>query len=128
MVLALLVAAAAFVALFIYQSLRIRDMQTQYQAAQADFQKLQDRNDKLKQHLDFYSGPAYMLYVEKVARESLGMAKPGETVVLPITDAGGTLQSSAVANTNSPSVSITTAQAPPHKSNWQNWLGFFFGS
>lgn len=128
MIIVIVAAILGFIGLFIYQSLRIREMQNNYASAQADLQRLQDRNSRLQQHLDFYNGPGYMQYVEKVARETLGMAKPGETVVLPVTDNNGTV------NSNNSSVAAQTGQpsnlsipAPP-KSNWQNWLSFFFGS
>jgi hypothetical protein len=63
-----------------------------------------------------------MLFVEKVAREKLGLAKPDETVILPV---------------YTQPVPVTTAeqvqakpQAPPQpaKPAWQAWLGFFFGN
>jgi cell division protein DivIC len=95
MLIALLLVLLTFVGLFVMQSFRIRDMQAQYETAQAGLRQVQDRNAKLQDHLDFYNGPEYALYIEKVARESLGMAKPGETVILPISDNNGTLQNQA---------------------------------
>ncbi len=126
-ILVLVVAVIGFIGLFVSQSFRIKEVQTQYENAQAGLQRIEDRNAKLKEHLDFYqNSPGYMLYVEKVARESLGMAKPNETVILPITDNNGTLQSSQF---SAPTiVNNAPAPAPAHKANWQNWLGFFFGN
>lgn len=128
MIIVIVMAVLAFTGLFIYQSIRIRDMQNNYAAAQADLQRLQDRNSKLQQHLDFYNSPGYMQYVEKVARETLGMAKPGETVVLPITDGKGTVNANnSTVTTQSTQPNIASIPAPP-KSNWQNWLSFFIGN
>jgi len=125
-ILVLIVAVIGFIGLFISQSFRIKAVQTDYEKGQAVLQQIEDRNAKLKEHLDFYqNSPGYMLYVEKVARESLGMAKPNETVILPITDNNGTLQDAQV---SVPTLVNTSAPPAPHKANWQNWLGFFFGT
>lgn len=125
-ILVLIVAVIGFIGLFISQSFRIKAVQTDYEKGQAVLQQIEDRNAKLKEHLDFYqNSPGYMLYVEKVARESLGMAKPNETVILPITDNNGTLQDAQV---SVPTLVNTPAPPAPHKANWQNWLGFFFGT
>lgn len=125
--LVLMVAVIGFIGLFISQSFRIREVQSQYETNLADLQRIQDRNNKLQEHLDFYDkSGGYMLYVEKVARESLGMAKPNETVILPITDNNGTLGKTDVPIAHPNDASKSTP--PTHKSNWQNWLGFFFGN
>lgn len=43
-------------------------------------EQLQDQNQQLKQERDQLNNPAY---VEKIAREELGMAKPGEVPYIP---------------------------------------------
>src|SRR4051812_16814521 len=88
MVVLLIVALIGFLGLFLWQSLQIKKMQDEYDQKRVELAAVQDRNNRLQEHLDFYKGPGYMLYVEMVAREALGMAKPGETVVLPVPDNG----------------------------------------
>src|SRR5690242_1188380 len=77
-----IVGLVVFVTLFLYQSLQIQSKQNDYNQTRQELALLQQRNDQLQEHLDFYKGPGYLLYVEKVAREALNMVKPGETVVL----------------------------------------------
>ena len=124
MVVLLIVALLGFLALFLWQSLQIQKMQGEYQRKKDELALVQARTDGLQDHLDFYKGPGYLLYVEAVARQALGLVKPGETVVLTIPDT--TTSQSAGIKADSP-----TANAPPsgqsHKTNWQNWLGFFLG-
>lgn len=126
MVALLIVALIGFLGLFLWQALQIKKMQDEYDHKKVELAAVQDRNNRLQEHLDFYKGPGYMLYVEMVAREALGMAKPGETVVLTVPDDG---TSGAVAS--SPNSSSPGANAPPvtaqKKPNWRNWLDFFIG-
>jgi cell division protein FtsB len=118
----LIIAAIIFVAIFVIQSIRIRDMQSQYDHKKAEFALIEERNQRLKEHLDFLNSPGYMLFVEKVAREKLGLAKPDETVILPVYTEPTTAPATGQ---NQPK-----PQAPPPqqtKPAWQAWLGFFFG-
>jgi hypothetical protein len=82
----------------------------------------------LQEHLDFYKGPGYLLYVEKVAREALGLVKPGETLVLPVEEGVPAVVpgSSSPSSANAPPVA--NGQSTARKSNWQNWLQFFLGT
>jgi hypothetical protein len=119
--------------LFLWQSLQIQKMQNQYDTTQADLALLQERNDLMQEHLDFYKGPGYMLYVEKVAREALNMVKPGETVVLAVQPEGDRVaaasQPANSAGANGVKTGLAPGQTAPQKakSNWQNWLAFFIG-
>lgn len=120
-----------FLALFLYQSLQIQSKQNEYNRTKQELALLQERNAQLQEHLDFYKGPGYLLYVEKVAREALNMVKPGETVVLA-TQADGrpavSAQPTAPADSNAPPAASANQSAPAKpKSNWQNWLAFFVG-
>ncbi len=126
MVALLIVALIGFLGLFLWQSLQIQKMESDYHKKQAELVALQERNDRLQEHLDFYKGPGYLLYVEKVAREALGLVKPGETVVLTVPDKG--TSGNAVSNTtNGNSVSGIVASNEKKKPNWRNWLDFFVG-
>ena len=123
----LIVAIVAFVGMFIWQSIQIKDMQAKFQQKQTELAAVVERNDRLQEHLDFYNSPGYMLYVEKVAREALGLAKPGETVVLAVPDTNSASPSSASNPTGKDTAGATPNQSTPKKPSWQNWLGFFFG-
>lgn len=118
----LIVAALIFVVMFIAQSFHIREMQAQFDQKKAEFALVQDRNLKLKQHLEFLNSPGYMLFVEKVAREKLGLAKPDETVILPVYPAGSPMRGVEQAS--------VTAQPNQNQNKpiWQAWFNFFFGS
>ena len=119
----LIVAALAFVGMFIFQSLRIHDMQDTNQSRKAELAQYQERNTRLQQQLDFLQSPGYMLYVETVARQALGLAKPGETVVLPVPQGSN---GTAIR----PGTSTVPAKSSPEskpKSGWESWLSFFFG-
>jgi cell division protein FtsB len=128
-----IVGLLVFMGLFLWQSLQIQKMQNQYNTTQADLALLQERNDLMQEHLDFYKGPGYMLYVEKVAREALNMVKPGETVVLAVQPEGDRVaaasQPANSAEANGVKTGLAPGQAAPQKakSNWQNWLAFFIG-
>ncbi len=127
----MIVGLVAFVGVFIWQSFRIKDMQGQLKTRQTELAAIEDRNSRLKEHLEFYNSPGYMLYVEKVAREGLGLARPGETVILTVPDknVAGPVNSQTV-QTNTPNALATVAATAPavKKPAWQNWFGFFFGS
>ncbi|MBN9386902.1 MAG: septum formation initiator family protein [Chloroflexi bacterium] len=123
-----------FVVLFLYQSLQIQAKQNEYNQTKQELALLQERNDQLQEHLDFYKGPGYLLYVEKVAREALNMVKPGETVVLASkpdgrgAPAAATTQQTAPAGSAAPTAAASaTTGDQKTKTNWQNWLAFFVG-
>lgn len=129
MIALVIVGLLVFMALFLYQSLQIQSMQNKYNTTKHDLALLQERNDLMQEHLDFYKGPGYLLYVEKVAREALNMVKPGETVVLAVQPGGRPAPASQPAVASSPQTGVVGDRAGPQKpkSNWQNWLSFFIG-
>ncbi|HEX2912525.1 MAG TPA: septum formation initiator family protein [Chloroflexia bacterium] len=118
-----------FLGLFLWQSLQIREKQAEFQKEQAEVATMVARNDDLQNHLDFYKGPGYLLYVEKVAREALGMSKPGETVILPVPDKSTNSAESKPAATDIPTANDTSHAIIPaqQKPNWQSWLDLFTG-
>lgn len=124
MIVFLIVALLGFLGLFLWQSLQIQKVQADYERKQAEYAVLEERNDRLQEHLDFHKGPGHLLYVEKVAREALGLVKPGETLVLPVEESGAPTSAA-------PSGSSLTGQATSQskqRPNWQNWLQFFLGT
>ncbi|NWJ97802.1 MAG: septum formation initiator family protein [Chloroflexi bacterium] len=124
MLLLLIVGIVAFIVMYVWQSVQIKAMQAEYQQKLVAYAAVQERNGLLQDHLDFYNSPGYMLYVEKVAREALGMVRPGDTVILTVPDKnpGGS------ASPGSPKSGSEVAQVTTHhKPSWQNWLSFFWG-
>jgi cell division protein FtsB len=121
----LVVAGVAFVAIFIFQSLRIQDMREQYKQKQAEELQFQERNTDLQQQMDFLNSPGYMLYVETVARLTLNLARPGETVISPVQQGtGGTAIKPGVVGKTA--TAPKTAE-PKAKSGPESWWNFFFG-
>lgn len=118
-----IVGVIAFIGLFLFQQVQIRKMDADLRQKKTLLGTVEERNNTLQQHLDFYNSPGYMLYVEKVAREGLGLAKPGETVILTVADKTTTAPQEAKTN---PTPEPTVTQAPK-KPGWQNWFGFFSG-
>ena len=129
MIALVIVGLLVFMALFLYQSLQIQSMQAKYNDTRHNLALSQENTNLLQEHLDFYKGPGYLLYVEKVAREALNMVKPGETVVLAVQPGGRSAVVGQPADTASPQTGAITNQTAPQKpkSNWQNWLTFFIG-
>ncbi|NWJ48597.1 MAG: septum formation initiator family protein [Chloroflexi bacterium] len=125
-IIVLVVAAVAFVAIYIGQSFRIREMREQSDQKKAELALYEDRNTQLKQQLEFLQGPGYMLYVELVARQALGLARPDETVILPVQQGvnGVAIRpGQAPAGQKAP----TTTLEQKSKTGWDSWWSFFFG-
>ncbi len=126
MVAIIIVVLVGFMGLFIWQALQIRGMEGEFNAKKAELTAVEQTNTQLQEHLDFYKGPGYLLYVEKVAREALGLIKPGETVVLTVPD---TDQPGVTApNGTKPVGNNNVVATPKKKPNWRNWLDFFIGT
>ncbi|MEI7555834.1 septum formation initiator family protein [Candidatus Chlorohelix sp.] len=125
-IIGLLVVAFAFVAIYIGQSFRIREMREQSDQKKAELALYEERNTQLKQQLEFLQGPGYMLYVELVARQALGLARPDETVILPVQQGAN---GAAIRPGQAPVGQ--KVNAPPleqkSKTGWDSWWSFFFG-
>lgn len=66
---------------FVSQFSRLSGMQRDVQDIQQQVQELQQKNAALREELHMVQSDAY---VEKTAREKLGLVKPGETRVVPV--------------------------------------------
>lgn len=118
----MIIATLIFVIIFVLQSIQIRNMQGQYEQKQAEHALLEERNLRLKEHLEFLNSPGYMLFVEKVAREKLNLAKPDETVILPV------FTESKPATAPEPAQAKPATPSQQSKPAWEAWLSFFFGT
>ncbi|MFC1647308.1 septum formation initiator family protein, partial [Patescibacteria group bacterium] len=74
--------------------------------------ELEDENNRLKRELESAESPEF---IEKEARKTLGLAKPGETIVL--------MQKSTI----SAEARTKRAEKPQEKPSWKVWWSLFFG-
>lgn len=84
-----------------------------------EINQLQSQIEELGFQIQYYKTDVYK---EKLAREKLGLQKPGETVVIvpkSETQLNPTVQSTRL---------YTTTETQPTKSHWQQWRDFLFGS
>ncbi|SHE42938.1 FtsB family cell division protein [Clostridium fallax] len=75
----IIVLIAIFCFSFIRQEIAMNKIQKQINEKQEELQKLKEANEELKNEADTISSDQY---IEKQARERLGMIKPGEKVVI----------------------------------------------
>jgi cell division protein FtsB len=99
---------------FVGQVVASAQMDRQIAEQQADIARSQAENQALKQRLDFAESPAY---IEQIAREQLGYAREGDTVVLP------TLPERMLAPLPAAPAPLP---APDSEPNWRGWLRAFF--
>ncbi|GIM30181.1 dihydroorotate dehydrogenase [Clostridium polyendosporum] len=63
---------------FVRQQLTMRKIEIQINESQEELEKIKQNNEKLKEEVDLSKTDSY---IEKMARERLGMIKPGEKKV-----------------------------------------------
>ncbi|MBI4318891.1 MAG: septum formation initiator family protein [Chloroflexi bacterium] len=87
----------------------------QAEALRRDIEDLKTENEQLQKQVRILESDEA---IEKLAREKLGLAKPGETAIIP-------MPSKKVV-----SVPITTSptREPTEKPSWRRWLEFLWGS
>lgn len=71
---------------FCTQFNRLYAMQRDVSNLEQEMNQLKEKNTQLRQQLDMSQSSAY---VEGVAREKLGLVKPGESRILPVPPAAG---------------------------------------
>lgn len=76
---AILVLISVFCISFIRQELAVRNIKKNMQVQQQELDKVKEKNETLK---DEVSQSKSEQYIEKMARERLGMVKPGEKAVV----------------------------------------------
>jgi len=89
-------------------------MDRQIEERQAQNERIASENAALKARAAFVESPAF---AEQIAREQLGYARDGDTVILP------TLPERKPAPVSSAPMPIP---APPPQPNWSGWLHAFF--
>lgn len=75
---AILILISIFCFSFVRQQLTMKKIEVQINQSQEDLEKLKESNEKLKEEVNLSKTDAY---IEKMARERLGMVKPGEKKV-----------------------------------------------
>jgi cell division protein FtsB len=98
---------------FIGQVVVAARMDRQIADKQAEMTQIEAGNAALKDHVTYAESPAY---AEQIAREQLGYAREGDTVILP------TLPDRLTA----PAAAPPPLPAPAHEPNWRGWLHAFF--
>ncbi len=95
-------------------------MQQEAKAAERRVEQLKKENQRLNQQLDYYRSDQY---IEKMAREELGLVRPGDVAVAIV----GTPDPSNSQLVPTPTPSPTPDASDRDKPNWQRWLSRFTG-
>ena len=98
---------------FVGQVVVAARMDRQIAERQAENTQIEAENEALAERMRFAESPAY---AEQIAREQLGYAREGDTVILP------TLPERKAAPI---STAPAPLPAPPKQSNWRGWLHAF---
>jgi cell division protein FtsB len=114
-ILVLLFVCCYFIVIFGEQAWRANHLAAEIAQQRASIADIRRENASLATRAEQMNSPAYNDYVEQIARRDLGMARPGETVVIV------PRQSSA----SSPAPQATPAATVP-KQNWQLWIDAIF--
>ncbi|HEX5691273.1 MAG TPA: septum formation initiator family protein [Roseiflexaceae bacterium] len=98
---------------FVGQVVVAARMDRQIAERQAENAQIKTENQALTDRMQFAESPAY---AEQVAREQLGYAREGDTVILPTLPEHKAAPSSAAP---------APLPAPPKQPNWRGWLNAF---
>ncbi|HLT18029.1 MAG TPA: septum formation initiator family protein [Thermomicrobiales bacterium] len=107
----LLVACVYFLVTFATQAWRANRLEAEIAGQRAAIADIRRENAALATQAAMLNSPAYAGYVERVARRDLGLARPGETVLLV------PRQQAAV-----PTPAPTEQPQPDERQNWQRWI------
>ncbi len=98
------------------------EMRQEARAIQHRIEQLKQENRQLGQELDYLHSDQY---VEKVAREQLGLVRPGDVAV---TIVGGPDQKEEPSLVSTPTPPTPTPEPQRRDTpNWQRWLSLFTG-
>lgn len=106
----LVMVAVLFVYNFVVQVIRQTQLEQYRDRIARDVRQLKEENTALERVVTYYESRDY---AESVAREQLGYARPGDTVVMPTFP--DTLSKTA------PVVPSTTTAPTPPEPNWLRW-------
>ncbi len=97
------------------KALELYRLQESSAAIRREIQGLKDRNEALRRQMEYLRSDAN---VEDMARQQLGLMRPGDTAV--------TLLSSAQGSDAPPPSMPAREKAPSPRPNWQQWRDFLF--
>lgn len=99
---------------FVGQVIDSAGLERRKQEYQAEIAQLEAENLSLKEHVAYAESP---LYAERIAREQLGYAREGDSVLLP---------SFPERTPVPPTPTIVPLPHPPRQPNWRAWVAALF--
>jgi len=109
--LVLLIVCVYFLVTFATQAWRANRLEAEIAGQREAIADIRRENAALATQAEMLNSPAYAGYVERIARRDLGLARPGETVLLVPRQQG-------VAPTPVP----TEQPQPDDRQNWERWI------
>lgn len=120
----LLLCGCYFALAFAGQAWKARGLSEVLAAEEATLLQQKLEVAQLEARLEYLSGPEYDLYVERTAREKLGMARKGDVTLFVVPEAGApSRESSTPLPELEPKVESRPAERLP---TWKQWLKVFF--
>lgn len=113
----LVMVAVLFVYNFVVQVIRQTQLEQYRDQIALDVSRLKDENAALERQVTYFESRDY---AETVAREQLGYARPGDTVVMPTFP--------DVLSKEAPVVPSATPPATPAEPNWLRWWRLLTGA
>lgn len=116
----LLIAAIVLLVLVVIGERAVQNygMKQEAKAAENKVVLLKKENQQLNQQLQYYRSDQY---IEKMAREELGLVRPGDVAVAIV----GTPDAGSSGLLPTPTPSATPDASSRDKPNWQRWLSLF---
>lgn len=111
----LLLVCVYFIVVFGEQAWRANRLEAEIAQQQTSIDDIRRENEQLAERAELMNSPAYMSYVERIARRDLSLARPGETVVIV------PRQPTGPAPVSEPAPATDT-----QKPNWQLWIDAVF--
>lgn len=112
----LLVVSVLFVYNFVVQVVRQTQLEQYRDSIAQNVIRLRDQNAALNRSVTYFESRDY---AESVAREQLGYARPGDTVMMPTFP--------EQLSTTAPVVPVTPTTTAPSEPNWLRWWNMLSG-
>lgn len=114
-ILVLLLVCIYFIVIFGEQAWRANRLEAELDQQRASIDAIRRENEQLAVRAEQLNSPAYDAYVEQVARRDLGLARPGETVVIVPRQPAAPAPTLALAPVSE-----------DDRQNWQLWIDAIF--
>lgn len=118
----IVVVGVLFLFNFVNQVVRQAQLEQLREEVRADVARLDAANNDLRQKVRYYESNDY---AELVAREQLGYARPGDTVILPTYPDQVISDTASISQTPPMSDTVTLAAPEP---NWMRWWRILSGT